>query len=148
MAALVAAIRLHHRPEEALSPLAHLLYLAEYLSGEEEDLRRSSGSIRYVRQHPELRRQQADRVRRLKTKLASAGVPAMPTESHIVPVLVGDSALCSRVDAGFDERAERADAFAHVAALRRRQREALTWVNGLRDRRRADAQNAPTVRLG
>jgi putative nucleotidyltransferase with HDIG domain len=36
--AMSAAIRQHHRPEQAQSPLAHLLYLAEYLSGAEEDL--------------------------------------------------------------------------------------------------------------
>jgi putative nucleotidyltransferase with HDIG domain len=36
--AMVSAIRQHHRPEKAESPLAHLLYLAEYLSGAEEDL--------------------------------------------------------------------------------------------------------------
>ena len=36
--AMVAAIRQHHRPEKARNPLAHLLYVAEYLSGSEEDL--------------------------------------------------------------------------------------------------------------
>jgi hypothetical protein len=35
---MVSAIQLHHNPEKATSPLAHLLYLAEYLSGSEEDL--------------------------------------------------------------------------------------------------------------
>ena len=35
---MVSAIRLHHRPEKAESPLAHLLYVAEDLSGSEEDL--------------------------------------------------------------------------------------------------------------
>ena len=35
---MVSAIRQHHRPEKAESPLAHLLYVAEYLSGSEEDL--------------------------------------------------------------------------------------------------------------
>ena len=35
---MVSAIRQHHRPEKAETPLAHLLYLAEYLSGAEEDL--------------------------------------------------------------------------------------------------------------
>jgi putative nucleotidyltransferase with HDIG domain len=36
--AMTCAIRLHHHPEKAETPLAHLLYLAEYLSGAEEDL--------------------------------------------------------------------------------------------------------------
>jgi HD-like signal output (HDOD) protein len=35
---MVSAIRQHHRPEKAESPLAYLLYVAEYLSGSEEDL--------------------------------------------------------------------------------------------------------------
>jgi putative nucleotidyltransferase with HDIG domain len=35
---MVSAIRLHHNPEKTKSPLAHLLYLAEFLSGAEEDL--------------------------------------------------------------------------------------------------------------
>ncbi|HLK66931.1 MAG TPA: HDOD domain-containing protein [Bryobacteraceae bacterium] len=35
---IVSAIGQHHWPETAGSPLAHLLYLAEYLSGAEEDL--------------------------------------------------------------------------------------------------------------
>jgi len=35
---MVSGIRLHHRPEKAESPLAYLLYVAEYLSGSDEDL--------------------------------------------------------------------------------------------------------------
>jgi putative nucleotidyltransferase with HDIG domain len=35
---MVSAIRQHHRPEKAASPLGYLLYVAEYLSGSEEDL--------------------------------------------------------------------------------------------------------------
>ena len=35
---MVSAIQQHHRPENAEGPLAHLLYIAEYLSGSEEDL--------------------------------------------------------------------------------------------------------------
>ena len=35
---MVSAIRQHHRPEKAESSLAHLLYIAEDLSGSEEDL--------------------------------------------------------------------------------------------------------------
>jgi putative nucleotidyltransferase with HDIG domain len=35
---LVRAIRQHHRPETATSPLAYLLYLAEHLAGAQEDL--------------------------------------------------------------------------------------------------------------
>jgi putative nucleotidyltransferase with HDIG domain len=35
---LISAIREHHRPETATGRLAHLLYLAEYLTGSKEDL--------------------------------------------------------------------------------------------------------------
>jgi len=35
---LARAIRQHHRPETATSPLAHVLYLAEYLTDSQEDL--------------------------------------------------------------------------------------------------------------
>jgi putative nucleotidyltransferase with HDIG domain len=35
---MISAIRQHHRPEKAQSPLAYLLYVAEYLSGADEDL--------------------------------------------------------------------------------------------------------------
>jgi len=35
---MVSAIRQHHRPEQVQNPLAHLLYLGEFLSGSEEDL--------------------------------------------------------------------------------------------------------------
>lgn len=35
---MVSAIRHHHRPEKAESPLANLLYVAEFLAGPEEDL--------------------------------------------------------------------------------------------------------------
>ena len=35
---MVSAIRCHHRIENAKSPLVHVLYVAESLTGEEEDL--------------------------------------------------------------------------------------------------------------
>lgn len=46
-------------------------------------------SVRHVRAHDELREQLQARTRRLKGLLTSAGLPAMPSESHIVPVCVG-----------------------------------------------------------
>jgi 5-aminolevulinate synthase len=52
-------------------------------------------SVRYLAQHNELRTQHQDRARRLKDALKAAGIPTLPSESHIVPVLVGDPRLCN-----------------------------------------------------
>ena len=41
-----------------------------------------------------LRRQHQERAARLKEKLRFAGLPVMPSPSHIVPVLVGDPVCC------------------------------------------------------
>jgi 5-aminolevulinate synthase len=46
-------------------------------------------SVRYVRQHNDLRLRHQERARRLKRLLGDAGLPVMPSPSHIVPVLVG-----------------------------------------------------------
>src|SRR5258708_25000892 len=54
-------------------------------------------SIRYLKQHDEIRALHRDRVARLKARLAEAGIAAMASDSHIVPVIVGDSELCARV---------------------------------------------------
>ncbi|MBM3644868.1 MAG: 5-aminolevulinate synthase [Alphaproteobacteria bacterium] len=51
-------------------------------------------SVRHVRAHPELRVRHQERAASLKRKLAAAGLPAMPSATHIVPVFVGDAALC------------------------------------------------------
>ena len=51
-------------------------------------------SIRYVRSHDELRQRHQERAATLKRRLAEAGLPVMPSISHIVPVLVGDAGLC------------------------------------------------------
>jgi 5-aminolevulinate synthase len=53
-------------------------------------------SIRYVSAHPELRQRHQERAATLKRRLAAAGLPVMPSVSHIVPVSVGDAALCKR----------------------------------------------------
>ncbi len=44
-----------------------------------------------------LRARHQERARTLKARLAEAGLPAMPSESHIVPVQVGDAALCKAI---------------------------------------------------
>jgi 5-aminolevulinate synthase len=53
-------------------------------------------SVRYVRAHGELRARHQERAARLKRRLLAAGLPVMASPSHIVPVLVGDAALCKR----------------------------------------------------
>ena len=51
-------------------------------------------SLRYLRRTPDLRERHQASVARLKGLLAQAGLPLMPSESHVVPVLVGDPVLC------------------------------------------------------
>jgi 5-aminolevulinate synthase len=53
-------------------------------------------SVRYVRAHDELRARHQERAATLKRRLTDAGLPVMPSPSHIVPVLVGDPVLCKR----------------------------------------------------
>jgi 5-aminolevulinate synthase len=53
-------------------------------------------SVRHVSTHPELRVRHQERAAALKRLLVEAGLPVMPSESHIVPVFVGDAALCKR----------------------------------------------------
>jgi 5-aminolevulinate synthase len=47
-------------------------------------------SVRHLKAHPELRAAHQERAAALKARLAEAGIPVMPSESHIVPVFVGD----------------------------------------------------------
>jgi len=51
-------------------------------------------SIRHVKQAADLRARHQERAATLKRRLAAAGLPVMRSESHIVPVLVGDPRLC------------------------------------------------------
>ena len=53
-------------------------------------------SIRYVRKTQALRDRHQERSETLKRRLKEAGLPVMPSVCHIVPVLVGDAALCKR----------------------------------------------------
>ena len=53
-------------------------------------------SIRHVRSHPELRVRHQERAATLKRRLAAAGLPVMPSTTHIVPVSVDDAALCKQ----------------------------------------------------
>jgi 5-aminolevulinate synthase len=51
-------------------------------------------SIRHVKAATDLRERHQERAALLKRRLAEAGLPVMPSPSHIVPVLVGDARLC------------------------------------------------------
>src|SRR5579863_3274903 len=51
-------------------------------------------SVRHVKQANELRTRHQERAATLKQRLVAAGLPVMPSPSHIVPVLVGDARLC------------------------------------------------------
>jgi len=53
-------------------------------------------SVRLVRSQPELRVRHQERAATLKRRLAAAGLPVMPSATHIVPVFVGDAALCKQ----------------------------------------------------
>ena len=53
-------------------------------------------SVKYVKAHPELRYQHQERAAKLKSMLGNAGIPFMPSVTHIVPVLVGDPVLCKQ----------------------------------------------------
>ena len=54
-------------------------------------------SVEIVTSGVELRRVHQERAATLKTMLREAGLPVMPSPSHIVPVLVGDAARCKAV---------------------------------------------------
>jgi 5-aminolevulinate synthase len=57
----------------------------------------ASESVRIVSRSGDLRRQLAERAERLKACLRAAGLPFMPSQSHIVPVLVGDPQRCTDI---------------------------------------------------
>ena len=54
-------------------------------------------SVRHLKESDAERSSLHERAARLKRLLASAGLPVMQSPSHIVPVLVGDAALCKSV---------------------------------------------------
>jgi 5-aminolevulinate synthase len=53
-------------------------------------------SVKYVRTHNELRQKHQERAATLKQRLKDAGIPVMPSETHIVPVMVNDPVLCKQ----------------------------------------------------
>jgi len=61
-------------------------------------------SVCYVRTHSELRLRHQERAAALKRRLGAAGLPVMPSGSHIVPVPVGNAALCKQASDRLLER--------------------------------------------
>ena len=53
-------------------------------------------SVRHLKAHDELRQRHQERAATLKRLLREAGLPVMPSVSHIVPLLVGDARLCKQ----------------------------------------------------
>jgi 5-aminolevulinate synthase len=54
-------------------------------------------SIRWLKEHDEVRIQHQERAASLKRRMAAVRLPLMPSVSHIVPVLVGDPVHCKLV---------------------------------------------------
>src|SRR5690606_15768255 len=54
-------------------------------------------SIRWLKAHDEVRIAHRERAEALKARLSKAGLPVLPSVSHIVPVLVGDPVHCKMV---------------------------------------------------
>ncbi|NUB08769.1 5-aminolevulinate synthase [Azospirillum sp. Vi22] len=65
-------------------------------------------SIRYLKASQTERDQHQERAATLKRLMAEAGLPVMPSASHIVPVMVGDAHRCKRAS---DELMERHDIY-------------------------------------
>ncbi|MEX2449998.1 MAG: 5-aminolevulinate synthase [Rhodospirillales bacterium] len=65
-------------------------------------------SVRYLKRHNEIRERHQERAATLKRRLTDAGMPVMPSDSHIVPVLVGDPVLCKQAS---DELMDRFDLY-------------------------------------
>jgi 5-aminolevulinate synthase len=53
-------------------------------------------SVRHLRRHDDLRQRHQERARTLKERFHAAGLPVMPSPSHIVPLLVGDPIACKQ----------------------------------------------------
>ncbi|ABC23308.1 5-aminolevulinate synthase [Rhodospirillum rubrum] len=53
-------------------------------------------SVRYLKEHNELRVRHQERAATTKWRLREAGLPVMPSVSHIIPLAVGDASLCKQ----------------------------------------------------
>ncbi|MEP2945999.1 MAG: 5-aminolevulinate synthase [Lentilitoribacter sp.] len=57
----------------------------------------AAASIRHLKMSSFERKQQQERVARLRARLDARGIPHMMNDSHIVPVMVGDAAKCKMI---------------------------------------------------
>ncbi len=53
-------------------------------------------SVQHVKQNNALRQRHQERANTLKQKLADVGLPVLPTQTHIVPLMVYDPVLCKK----------------------------------------------------
>ena len=54
-------------------------------------------SVKYVRDHNDLRNQLRERSTKTKQELTKSGVKVLENNSHIVPVIIGDAVKCKRI---------------------------------------------------
>ncbi len=54
-------------------------------------------SVRWLKEHDEIRQRHQERAATLKRRFTEKGLPVMPSVSHIVPVLVGDPVHCKLI---------------------------------------------------
>jgi 5-aminolevulinate synthase len=55
-------------------------------------------AVKYLKDHPELRDRHQERARKLRHRLAVAGLPSMEcSTTHIVPILVGEAKRCKAI---------------------------------------------------
>jgi 5-aminolevulinate synthase len=60
--------------------------------------------VRHLKQSGAERARHQERAARLKRLLAEAGLPVMPSVSHVVPVFVGDAVQCKQASDALLER--------------------------------------------
>lgn len=61
-------------------------------------------SVRWLKQHPEVRERHQERAATLKQRFREIGLPVLPSVSHIVPVVIGDPVLCKQASDTLMER--------------------------------------------
>jgi 5-aminolevulinate synthase len=57
----------------------------------------AAASIRHLKESQSERNAQRDRVARLRKRLDQVGIPHMPNDSHIIPVMIGDPVKCRMI---------------------------------------------------